>query len=185
MAEFKGEYVVVIQAPITAVYEYISDFPRHVEWNHQPTKMSKMTDGPVGVGSVFRTKEQAPSNAPWVFKFFGPLLAKLFGTTGYTEAEITVLEPNRRVAWTARAPLKKGGNFAKAEWEINLASEGEGTRVTQGMHFHLLGKMGERINPEKSAQDAREEMAVNLSRLKTIVETQTKQGTASNRVALA
>lgn len=61
MTEITGEDAIVIQAPIAAVYEYVSDFPRHTEWNHQPTEMIKLTDGPVGVGSVFRTKEQAPS----------------------------------------------------------------------------------------------------------------------------
>ena len=32
-------------APIAAVYAYVSDFPRHTEWNHQPTEMTKLTEG--------------------------------------------------------------------------------------------------------------------------------------------
>ena len=170
MAEYTCERKVVIQAPAAAVYEYLADFPRHAEWNHQPTEMTQLTAGPVGVGSIFRTKEQTASNASLFIKIFGPLMVKLMGTTGYTEAEIIALEPNKRVAWSAKAPLKKGGLFAKAKWEINLEPHRDGTQVTQGVHFQLLGKMGERMDPEKLAQDTGEEMATNLTHLKTIIE---------------
>jgi len=185
MAEFTGERSVLIQAPIKAVYEYVSDFPRHVEWNYQPTEMTKITDGPVGVGSVFRTKEQPPSKMSWVMRLIFALLGKLMGSAGYTEAEITALEHNKRVAWTAKAPLKNGSLLAKAAWEINLAPKGDGTLVTQGVHFQFLHKMGERMDTEKSAKDGAEEMARNLAYLKTIVETQASRGTETNRPAFA
>lgn len=185
MAEFTSERKVVIQAPAAAVYEYIADFPRHVEWNHQPTEMTQLTAGPVGIGSIFRTKEQTASNASWFIKIFGSLMVKLMGTTGYTEAEITALEPDSRVAWTAKAPLKKGGLFAKADWEINLEPHHESTQVVQRVHFQLLGKMGERMDPEKLAQDTGEEMAANLAHLKTIIETQPAPEKAFNQTAFA
>lgn len=66
MAEFTTARTELFQAPVTAVYDDVNDFPRHTEWNHQPTEMTKLTEGPVGVGSVFRTIEQAPSNATWL-----------------------------------------------------------------------------------------------------------------------
>lgn len=66
MADFTRERSVTIQAPIEVVYDYVSDFPRHVGWNHQPTEMTKLTDGPVSVGSKFRTKEQLPRGTPWL-----------------------------------------------------------------------------------------------------------------------
>lgn len=185
MAEFTDEQTVVIQAPVDEVYEYVSDFPRHVEWNHQPTEMLKISDGPVGVGSVFRTKERPPRNLPWVMKLIFPTLGKLIGSMGYTEAEITALEPNRRVAWKAAAPLKKGGFMAKADWEIYLESQGGGTLVTQGVHFQMFGKMAERMDPEKMAQDTGEETAANLGQLKSIMEANTAQSTNPDRAAFA
>jgi len=185
MAEFTSERTIVIAAPVELVYEYVSDFPRHVEWNQQPTEITKITDGPVGVGSVFRTKERPPRNTPWLMKMFFPLLGKLMGGTGYTEAEITALDTNRRVAWTATAPKKKGGLNAKAEWVINLEPQGAETRVTQGVHFQLLGKMVERMDPEKLSQQCGEEMATNLAYLKTVLETQSAQSGAANWPAFA
>lgn len=185
MAEFTSERTIVIAAPVESVYEYVADFPRHVEWNQQPTEMTKTTDGPVGVGSVFQTKERPPRNMPWVMKMIFPLLGKLMGGTGYTEAEITVLDRNRRVAWTAIAPNKQGGLNAKAEWEINLERQGEGTRVTQGVQFQLLGKMVANMDPEKLSQQTGEEMAANLADLKTVLETQSAPRGAANRPAFA
>lgn len=183
MTEFTDERTVLIQAPLEIVYEYVSDFPRHTEWNHRPTEMIKLTEGPVAVGSVFRTKEQAASNLPWLLRRLSPLLEVLLGGTGYTEAEITALEPNRRVAWKGAVPLKKGGFMVKAKWEIRLESQGEVTRVTQWFHLQFLGKMGERMNPETAAQMTCEEVTRNLTRCQEIVETQIYQEKVANRPA--
>ena len=108
MAEFTGESSIVISAPVEAVYEYLIDFPRHVEWNHQLVKITKLTDGTVGVGSRFRANERAARSQPWIIRLLWPMLGALLGSTGYTEAEITALEPNSRVVWKAAAPLKNG-----------------------------------------------------------------------------
>jgi uncharacterized protein YndB with AHSA1/START domain len=185
MAEFTAERTELIQAPIAAVYDYISDFPRHVEWNHQPTEMTKLTEGPVGVGSVFRTIEQTPKDMSWLMKKIFPLMSKLMGVADYTEAEITALDPVRRVAWKAQAPLKKGGFLAKTEWEIDLASQGEATKVAQRVHFRFFNKMSERMNMETAAAQTGEEMAHNLARLKQIVEAQAATENASGRTAFA
>lgn len=170
MAEFTTEQSVVIQAPIAAVYDYISDFPRHVEWNHQPTEMTKLTEGPVGVGSIFRAKEQTQRDMSWLMKKIFPLLGKLMGVADYTEAEITALDPERRVAWKAQAPLKKGGFLAKTEWEIDLKPRGDMTEVAQRVHFRFFSKMSERMNMETAAAQTGEEMEQNLAHLKEIVE---------------
>ena len=55
---------IVIQAPVQTVYDYVCDFPRHTEWNHQPAAITKTSDGPIGVGSKFRTLDRD-------FDFFG------------------------------------------------------------------------------------------------------------------
>lgn len=182
MNEFSGEHTIVIQAPIEAVYEYVSDFPRHVEWNYQPTKMTKVTDGPVGVGSVFQTIERLPIDTPWIMKRLAPLVGMLMGSAGYTEAKITALDPDRRVAWEAKAPLKKGGFSAKAEWEIRLESQGEMTRVIQGYNAQMLGKSAKLIKPDTIAQLWNKELAANLAQLKTIMETHVAQGTPPDKM---
>lgn len=184
MTEFRCEQTVVLQVPIEMVYDYVSDFPRHLEWNQQIIDMAKSTAGPVGVGSVFRSKEGPPRNSPWLMKLIFPWLGKLMGTTGYTEAEITALDPNRRVAWTANAPLKKGGHLASAEWEICLEPQGQGTRVVQRVHFQALGMMA-RMDPEKLSQQVGEEMATNLNRLEAILKPRAKELRSSSQPAFA
>lgn len=183
MADYRGERTVVIQAPIQAVYAYVSDFPRHIEWNHQPTEMTKLTEGPVGVGSVFRTIEQTPSNMSGLMKIIFPLMGKVLGVAAYTEAEITALEPDRRVAWKAAAPLKKGGFIMKAEWEIVLEPQGEATQITQRFHYMPQGKISP--NPESAALTTGEEVTRNLKRLKGIVEKQTAPKSVSSQPAIA
>ena len=185
MAEFRGEQSIVIEAPITAVYEYVSDIPRHTEWNHQPIEISKISDGPAGVGSVFRTKEQTPREMAWLLKRLWPVMTVLVGGTGYTEAEITALEPDHLVAWKAEAPTKKGGFLAKSEWEMRMESQGENTQVTQSFHYEFFGKMAEKMDTEKSAQQTGVETATNLADLKAIMETEPVQETALNQVSLA
>jgi uncharacterized protein YndB with AHSA1/START domain len=185
MADFSGERTVLIQAPVRTVYDYVSDFPRHIEWNHQPTKMTQLTDGPVGVGSTFRTVEQPASNSSWFIKVIGPLLMSMMGSAGYTEAEITALEPDRRVAWKAAAPHKKGGYLMKAEWEIILEPQGEATHLTQRFHYMPQTKMGERIDAESSARNTGEEVEHNLNRLKSMLEAQNVIQEAPNRAVIA
>jgi len=172
MKEYSGERTIVIRAPIEAVYDYVSDFPRHVEWNYTLVEMTKMSDGPLGVGSVFRTKERVGRSQPWMIKLLWPALGVLFGTTGYTEAEITALEPNRRVAWKAAAPLKNGEFMAKSEWELRLESQGDATRITQHFHYMFSGKMGERVDPDKGIQDNNQEIDKNLVYLQGLLESQ-------------
>jgi uncharacterized protein YndB with AHSA1/START domain len=185
MAEFRGEQTVVIQAPDEMVYQYVSDLARHVEWNYQPTSVVKLTEGPAAVGTIYRTKERPPRDTSRLMRMLFPWIGKLLGTTGYTEAEITALEPNTRVAWTARAPLKKGGEAVRAEWELRLEGDGRRTRVSQHVYFQFLHKMGERMDAVKLAEQAGEEMAANLAQLKAILEPQAQQQVAGGRVALA
>ncbi len=185
MVEFTAERTEWIQAPIDEVYAYVSDFPRHVEWNHQPTEMTLMSTGPVGVGSVFRTYEQPPSNASWFMRAIWPVGKYLTGSKGYTEAEITALEPDHRVAWKAQAPLNNGGLMASTDWVIELESQNEGTKVTQRVDFRFFGKMGSRVNPETAAAQNGEEMSRNLARLKSILEAQTAGEKAASRKSIA
>jgi uncharacterized protein YndB with AHSA1/START domain len=170
----KGERSIVIEAPCDVVYNYLSDFTQHPEWNYQPTEITKVTDGPMDVGTVFRTEERPPGKVPWIIrKVVMPLMLRFAGFQGYTEAEITALEPGRRLAWKAAAPLQNGGYFMKADWEILLEPQNGGTLVRQRYHYkpeHVLAKGAE---SERGVKSTVEEVDANLARLKEIVERRT------------
>jgi hypothetical protein len=51
------------------------------------------------------------------------------GAKPYSEAEITALEPGRRIAWRAGIP-KGTGFFNLAEWEFILEPRGQDTCVS-------------------------------------------------------
>jgi hypothetical protein len=114
-----------------------------------------------------------------------PLIGKIIGAEDYTLAEITALEPNRRVAWKAELPLKNGGIGAATDWEIRLQPQGGATFVTQWVHFRFYGSFAARVNPQTAAQQAGDEMAANLAQLKTILEAQPVEQPAVTQAALA
>lgn len=170
-ASNRGERSIVIEAPCDVVYDYLCDFRRHAEWNYQPTEITKLSDGPVDVGTVFRAEEQPPRKQPWlVRKVMFPIMLRFVGSTGYTEAEITALEPGRRLAWEASAPLKDGSTFMKADWEILLEPQNGATLVRQRYHYKPQHGLAKRIESEQAARSTAEEVAANLARLKDIVE---------------
>jgi uncharacterized protein YndB with AHSA1/START domain len=51
---FARQVSVQIDAPPETVFDYVSDFSRHPEWNETPVAVTA-GDGPVGVGSTFET----------------------------------------------------------------------------------------------------------------------------------
>lgn len=140
LAEVTGETAIVIQAPVQTVYEYLLDFTRHPEWVANLSKVTQVSPGAIGVGTVFQAQESAPP-VPFLRKFnmMRYFIAGLItGTKPYSEAEITALDPRpegpRRIAW--QAGLRKGkGWFNRAEWEIILQPQGTGTKLTQRLRF--------------------------------------------------
>lgn len=169
MPDMQGEQSIVIQAPIDDVYTYLADFPRHIEWNYQPTKMEKLTDGEVGVGTRFRTYEQPPSNTNWFMaKVMFPIIEMIYGIKRYTDAEITALIPNESIQWKANAPFRNG-DMMRAEWEIALESVDNGTKVTQKFHFMPQHPMAKRMVSDSMTQNIADEVAQNLEKLKSIM----------------
>lgn len=170
MTIIQGERSIVIEAPVEIVYQYICDFTRHTEWNHQPTRITKVTEGPTTVGSIFRAEERAPGQAPWfVAKIMLPVMWKFVGMKGYTEATITAMEDNHCLKWNARAP-GRDGNYMEADWELQLEAQGGAkTRVTQRYCYmpkrDFMDGMSERM-----AEQIKEEVGVNLAVLKAKLE---------------
>lgn len=171
LAVVAGETAVVIQAPAQQIYDYLLDFTRHPEWVANVAKLTQMTPGAIGVGTIFQTQESAPP-VPLLRKinmmryFVAGLLG---GTKPFSEAEITALEPGRRIAW--RAGLRRGdGWFNRAEWEISLQPQGQGTLLTQ--RFRYLPQTATAARMVSAAGDGglAAACAVSLQRLKARME---------------
>lgn len=166
----QGERFVDIDAPRNVIFDYVGDFEKHVEWCHQPTKMTKLTEGPIAVGTRYRTDEQPPSNANWVVLYIMfPIANFILGAKGYTEAEITDFTSNQRIGWRSVAP-GRSGNVMQAEWEIVLEEHDTGTRVIQRFKFTPLHPITKRMVSDSTATDVAIEVSRNLEKLKSIVQ---------------
>lgn len=179
MTEIRGERTVLIDAPPEAVFEYVSDIERHHEWNHQIIEIIRETDGPTGVGTQFRAREQPPKKLPLPMKLMFPLMKKMVGMGDYTNAEITEWEPNRKIGWKAWAPLRDGELWMRTQWHIELEPENGATRVTQRFEYvpeHERAKKG--MSPDKATTMVGEEVADNLGNLKQVLESRVVQSHA-------
>lgn len=129
------EASIQIDAPAATVYDYVADFPRHVEWNEQPVRITALQEGPPSVGSRYSTLEGRPANLPLkdklMFTIVMPIMKMRHGFGDETIAEITALDPNERVAWSAHLPSERSGDMMRMSWEILLEEHQGGTRVTQ------------------------------------------------------
>ena len=85
---------------------YLTDFSRHAEWSPKSWKMESLTEGPVQVGSKFRSTGWVPRDANHV-----------------NDAEVTAMEPPRRLAFSA---MEKEPVFRN---EFRLTPQDGGTRV--------------------------------------------------------
>jgi uncharacterized protein YndB with AHSA1/START domain len=137
MLEYKGEAVVIIDAPFQTVYDYLADFTRHPDWVKNLSKVQKTTGGPIGVGTRFRADEGVPPAS--LGRTLKAMLSFMRGMSGgaksYSEAEITALEPGRRITWTGKV-AGKTSDFNRSKWEVVLEPMGSQTRLTQ--HFHYM-----------------------------------------------
>ena len=95
-----------ISAPAGQVYDYVADFPRHAEWAGNDLQVTKSTEGPVAVGSVFSTT------------------AKQFGTQR-EESTIMEMSPGSAFAWESK------GALGLARHRFSLAGDGGSTTLTK------------------------------------------------------
>lgn len=95
-----------IDAPAGQVYDYVADFTRHAEWSGHGLQVTKSTEGPVAVGSVFSTT------------------AKQFGTQR-EQSTITELSPGSAFAWEST------GALGRARHRFSLAGDGRSTTLTK------------------------------------------------------
>jgi uncharacterized membrane protein len=95
-----------IDAPAGQVFDYVADFPRHSEWSGDGLEVTKTTEGPVAVGSVFSTT------------------AKQFGTQR-EQSTVTELSPASAFAWESR------GALGLARHRFTVAADGAATTLTK------------------------------------------------------
>src|SRR5688500_6698355 len=100
MKEYSGQTSIQIAATPQALYEYLKDFTRHPEWSSNLSKVAKITDGAVQVGTRFKTAEGPPPVPPLVKlnMMRGFIRGVLSGAKSYSIAEITSLEPDHSIA---------------------------------------------------------------------------------------
>lgn len=172
MNEISGQTSIVIDAPVGEVYIHLLDFTRHPEWVKNLQKVQQEGSGPVQVGTTFLTQEGPPPVA-WgqrigmMFHFVRGLLS---GAKSYSRAEITELEPNRRIAWKAGVP-KGEGYFNLAYWELLLEARGTSTQLTQRFLYQPQNAVAQRMMGAAGAAGIEAACLVSLERLKQRMET--------------
>ena len=95
-----------IEAPASQVYDYVADLTRHGEWGGHGLEVTKTTEGPAAVGSVFSTT------------------AKQFGTQR-EQSTITELAPGSAFAWEST------GALGRARHRFSLSGDGGSTTLTK------------------------------------------------------
>lgn len=169
MTKVSGQTSIIIQAPAHAVYEYLLDFTRHPEWVANLSKVSRQSNGPIGVGSTFRASEGPPplSLGKRAKMMFFYMVGMAVGVKSFSESQITALEPDRRIAWRAWLP-KRHGAYNQAEWEITLEPQNGNTRLTQ--RFDYQPQLWAARQMVGSAEGIEQACAVNLGNLKAVLE---------------
>jgi len=115
------EGTAVIERPIDEVFAFLADGTNDPKFSPRVLEIAKVTDGPVGVGTVFKST------------------VKDAGVKTDREFEITEFERPTRIRWTERSQnpitVPVGG--------YDLAPDGDGTRVTVHNQFegHGFGKV--------------------------------------------
>lgn len=104
---------IVIAAPPSAVFAVVGDLTGSAEWagSGHIRSITKVTDGPVGVGTRYRSSEKI--------------------TMSYrVDTEITVYEPDSAIEWISK-PV--GERVPYHDWAFHLEPVPGGTRLTHSV----------------------------------------------------
>jgi len=184
METIQGETEQIINVPSAALYSYLLDFTRHPEWASNLSKVSQVTPGPIGVGTIFRTQEGPPPvpllNKLRMMRHF--VAGLLSGAKPYSQAEITALEPGQRIAWRAGVP-RGTGYFNLAEWEFLLQPQAEATLLIQRFCYKPQASAAARMVGAAGPGGIARACALNMAHLKRIAEQQLAQPASANSLA--
>jgi uncharacterized membrane protein len=172
-----GQATISIQAPVEVIYDYLLDFARHPQWVKNISKVQPLSNGPTNVGSQFKASEFTPpvSFLKMIAATLHYVISTFSGTKSYSLAEITALEPQRRIAWIGRLP-RGNGDFNRSEWEIVLEPQGATTQVTQHFCFSPQTERARRmVEALGGTAGLSEACRVNLERLRHILEEEAVQ----------
>ena len=105
---------VTIRLPVESVFEYLADVERHVEWSGGLSfgleRITKLTEGPLAVGSRFRST------------------GKLSHRAGVEDnSTVLELEPNQLLAWETVS--EGAGQQNTFRWAYTLQPRGDATRL--------------------------------------------------------
>jgi carbon monoxide dehydrogenase subunit G len=115
------EGTAVVDRPIEQVFDFLADGTNDPKFSPRVLEIAKATDGPVGVGTVFKST------------------VKDAGVKTNREFEITEFERPTRIRWAERSK----NQVTAPEGGYDLAPEGGGTRVTvhNVLEGHGVGKL--------------------------------------------
>lgn len=134
---------VEIRLPMRIVFAYLADLENSPAWNYAIESTTKVTDGPVGVGTTYRQVRTIPRRSEETF-------------------EVTVFAPDHTLAIRGRL-----GPFA-AVLEYRLEPNDGGTRVTNEVELRPRGVLG--VIGSLASSRVRGAVAANLAELKRRLE---------------
>jgi hypothetical protein len=137
------ENSVLIRRPIEEVFGFLSDFENVPKWNYAIVETRKMSQGPVGVGTIYQQVRSVPSRSEERF-------------------EVTAYNPPRQ--------LEIRGQLGPFPSRLSNALDAvpEGTRVTNSVELELRGPG--RLLGRVAVPRVRDAVAANLSKLKELLD---------------
>ena len=141
MATF--ENTVMISRSIEDVFGFLSDFENVPTWNYAISETRKVSEGPVGVGTIYQQVRSVPSRSEERF-------------------EVTAYNPPRH--------LEIRGQLGPFPSRLSYALDAvpEGTQVTNSVELELRGPS--RLLGRVAVPRVRDAVAANLRKLKELLE---------------
>jgi carbon monoxide dehydrogenase subunit G len=147
MASF--ENTVTIRRPVQDVFTFLADFENVPKWNHAIVETTKVSPGPVRVGTTYRQTRSAPSSSEEAF-------------------EVTVYEP------TSRLDVRGGLGPFTARVSYLLEPTGSGTRLTNAVDLESSGLLT--LVAPLATSRIKHAVAANLDTLKQLLEAGDQRG---------
>ena len=147
MATF--ENTVMIRRPTAEVFGFLADFENVPRWNYAIVETHKVSQGPVGLGTVYQQVRSVPSRSEERF-------------------EVTAYNPPRQ--------LEIQGQLGPFPSRLAYALDAvpEGTRVTNSVQLELRGPG--RLLGRVAVPRVRDAVTANLQKLKELLERQATPG---------
>ena len=141
MATFQN--TVMVRRPIEEVFGFLSDFENVPRWNYAIVETRKVSQGPVGVGTIYHQVRSVPRQSEERF-------------------EVTAYNPPRHLEIRGQlGPFPSRLSYA-------LDAIAEGTRVTNSVELELRGPG--RLLGGVAVPRVRDAVAANLRKLKELLE---------------